>query len=87
MADTGGSAVDGVENAWADAVGAAESGSLADVLRHTTLLHGHARNRQAAYDEWFRLLGTLSNAAPGRLTGTAAANVEVLDEWSRSRVD
>ncbi|WP_201849948.1 hypothetical protein [Myceligenerans indicum] len=85
MADVVRTAGDAVENAWSDAVHAAESGSLADILRHIMLLHAHAGHLQAAFDEWFRLLGTLSNSAPGRLTGAAAAAVSTFQEWSESQ--
>lgn len=86
MADAVRTAGAAVEKAWSDAVHATQSGSLADVLRQTTLLHAHARNLQAAYDEWFRLLGALSNTATERLTGAAAAIVSTFQESSTSQV-
>lgn len=86
MADVVRTAGDAVENAWSDAADAAESGSLTDVLRHSMRLHAHADHLQAAYDEWFRLLATLSNSAPERLTGAAAAAVSTVQGWSESQV-
>ncbi|MFC7876730.1 hypothetical protein [Isoptericola sp. NPDC057391] len=66
-----------VESAWTEALGAVEGGDLQKLLGHTALLQAQVERLRAGYDEWYGLLGGLSNVAPHRLSGVARA--EVLD--------
>lgn len=69
-----------VEAALSTAVGSVTVG-LSDVLQATMMLYARSRRLREAYDEWFALLGSLSNVAPDRLSGVAAVEYDAVTAW------
>jgi enamine deaminase RidA (YjgF/YER057c/UK114 family) len=70
-----------VDAALSTAVGSVTVG-LSDVLQATMMLYARSRRLQEAYDEWFAVLGSLSNVAPDRLSGMAAVEYDAVTAWS-----
>jgi hypothetical protein len=63
--------LDAARDALGEAIGSAGDGETVAALRHATAARHALERARQAYDEWFAVLGTISNVEPGML-GSAA---------------